>query len=82
MPLKGGEVDPNGTLYLGEGQWGVPYRKSVFSNETGYFSTYGYANNLWKMSVDKGSNVVSYVPYALDGGVMNGSTMQYFNFGE
>jgi len=80
FPLTGGVVNPNGTLYLGEGQWGVTGKTADFDNSTGYFTTYGYANNVWQVIVDQQNSVISYVPYGDTGSALNGSCTQYFNF--
>jgi hypothetical protein len=50
-PLRGGKVDPDGTVYLGDGCWGRPPRK-INKNRTWYEAVAESRRHVWLVDVD------------------------------
>ena len=53
FPLKYNLENPNGTVYFGEGMWGVSNNMNIdkLNNATGIFEVYEIVNNIWKLVI-------------------------------
>jgi hypothetical protein len=50
-PIKEGQVDPTGVLYLGDGSWGVKPRTPTPASKTWYLAQSGGINTVWVMTL-------------------------------
>jgi len=74
-PLRGGQIDPNGTLYIGDGCWGVKPRKPHTPNKLPYLSKSLPSNHiiLGKLS----SNRLSLTVYDNFGKILDYTDIKY-----
>ena len=57
FPLKGGLIDPTGTIYLGEGCWGASPNYTPLYNETGIIAKFdGTINQYWIVHINVTNN--------------------------
>eukprot|EP00742_Colponemidia_sp_Colp-10_P005383 GILJ01005752.1.p1 GENE.GILJ01005752.1~~GILJ01005752.1.p1 ORF type:complete len:646 (-),score=69.13 GILJ01005752.1:128-2065(-) len=74
QPLKNGAVDSKGTLYIGDGLWGVDPTKTPMLLQDARFSATAATYHIWKIVVS--SSGVTLTGITRDGTVLSGTPVQ------
>ena len=77
FPLRGLDYAEDGTVYFGDGAWGVKPENCVQdNNSTGIFANYGPSNHIWEIKVDPSNSQITYTPLGVDDVYIDVPTVQ------
>ena len=83
FPLRNMTVNENGTIYFGDGDWGVTPSQFDYeannSNSTHIYALYGAKNHVWVVNVHQGNGSIVYNPIGIDGVSLERPTKQDMN---
>ncbi|KAF2070361.1 hypothetical protein CYY_008317 [Polysphondylium violaceum] len=58
-PLRHGQVSPQGTVYVGDGAWGISSNQRPTNNPHGIFEKTAYSNHIWFVNISIQSEINS-----------------------
>ena len=77
FPLKGGLIDPAGTVYLGDGSWGASPNLTPLYNDTGIIATFSATlNQAWIVHANRTNNTAVYTAIDPNGVILDQSTQE------